>query len=632
MKKILTLLFVFAAVFTSKATFAAIYGASSVCIGSSALVYDSSSSGPSTGGTWSSSNMAVATVSSSGMVMGLSAGTTMLTYTGTSGISTGVFTVYPVPAAIVGGAAPFCAGTTTTLTCTSTGGTWFSANMSVATVGVATGVVTGVTGGTAAIQYRYSSGCYSQKIVTVNAVPVPDSITGASSVCTGSSITLTCITPGGAWSSSSSAIATVSATGVVAGISNGVATISYTVTGPCGTGTRTKVITVTSTTSPGTITGTTTVGTGFTTSLYNSVSGGTWSSSTPSVATISAGGVVSGIAVGTTVITYAVSGCSGLAYATTTVTVTVPNCISGNVLFTGSPYYGPVRVWLIKYNPSTLMLTACDSTYVYASGTSVAYQFCGMGTDSFRVKAACDSISSATGYIPTYHTSSSFWHSASVVYHVSGTHDINKNITMGIGTPTTGPGFIGGNVTTGANKGTADGDPVVGMLVYCINNTTGAVLQHATTDAAGHFTFTNLPVGQSYKIYPEAINYATTPYPPITLTSATTSMSAAHFIQHTLSMTITPIVVSVDEVNSKTTGVSVYPNPASGSLHIKWHAANTGQGTVTLTDVTGRQVVNNTIEMSNGNTSVDLSGLKAGLYIISVKAAGISYNAKITIQ
>jgi hypothetical protein len=59
-------------------------------------------------------------------------------------------------------------------------------------------------------------------------------ITGIDSVCAGSVITLADAVTGGTWSTGSSAIASVSATGVVRGIAGGSAVISYTTTNSCG--------------------------------------------------------------------------------------------------------------------------------------------------------------------------------------------------------------------------------------------------------------------------------------------------------------------------------------------------------------------------------------------------------------
>ncbi len=636
MKKILTLAITCCVMMLAKPSSAAIYGTLGACVGSTSLLFDSSTTGIMGPGTWSSSNIAVATVgASTGIVTGVSAGTAIITFVGTtSGTSTAVFTVTPVPASITGGSTPFCTGTTITLSSATSGGAW-SSSSAVASVSPA-GVISGSGSGTATIYYTVGVGCSASTTVTVIGTPAVDSLTGPASVCIGGTATYACITAGGTWSTSSAGIATISAAGVLTGVSGGTVVISYSVSGACGTGVRTMAVTVTGSTITGTITGTTTVATGFTTTLYNSVSGGTWSSSNPSVATINTSGLVSGVAVGTTVISYAVSGCSGVAYATTIVTVTAANCISGNVLFSaGTAYYGPVRVWLIKYNPSTLMLTAVDSAYVYASGTSVAYSFCGMGTDSFRVKAACDSTSTPTmGYLPTYHTSSAFWNTATVINHLSGTHDINKNITMAYGAGTTGPGFIGGSVTAGANKGTAEGDPVVNQLVYCINDATGAILQQTYTNSLGQYSFSNLPTGATYKVYPELMNFTTTPYPTISLTASSSSVTAASFRKNTLPKTITPITSGIAEVNANTAGISVYPNPAKGAINVSWNNGNVGTAVITVSDVTGRIVLSTTADMNNANgtTKVDVSTLNTGIYLISVKNNDVNYNTKVSIQ
>jgi gliding motility-associated-like protein len=79
--------------------------------------------------------------------------------------------------------------------------------------------------------------------VTVNPMPVVAAITGSSSLCAGTTTTLTGPS-GGAWTSSAPAFATVNASGVVTGIAAGTTTIRYTVTTNGCTTTVTKDITV----------------------------------------------------------------------------------------------------------------------------------------------------------------------------------------------------------------------------------------------------------------------------------------------------------------------------------------------------------------------------------------------------
>src|SRR5512133_3067508 len=102
------------------------------------------------------------------MVTGVITGSSTITYnTGTCSTSTTV-TVTTQPAAI-GGTSVVCAGSTTTLSDATPGGTWNSGSPSVATIN-SSGVVTGVTAGSATISYTLGS-CFVTRTVTVNALP-----------------------------------------------------------------------------------------------------------------------------------------------------------------------------------------------------------------------------------------------------------------------------------------------------------------------------------------------------------------------------------------------------------------------------------------------------------------------------
>lgn len=82
--------------------------------------------------------------------------------------------------------------------------------------------------------------------------------------------------------------------------------------------------------SPGTILGSDSVCPGHSITLSDTVSGGTWSSTAPGVATVSSAGVVSGVSPGFVTISYSVTNVCGTAVATKALTVpsTVP-CIAG---------------------------------------------------------------------------------------------------------------------------------------------------------------------------------------------------------------------------------------------------------------------------------------------------------------
>ncbi|MBL7692828.1 MAG: hypothetical protein JNM41_14640, partial [Flavipsychrobacter sp.] len=309
------------AIVTVSALPATISGTLSVCVGSTTSL--SSATG---GGTWSSSSTGVATIGSTGIVSGLSAGTATISYTVSGCVRTTTVTVNALPAAI-SGATSVCAGATTTLSSTTGGGTWSSGATGVASVG-STGIVTGVSAGTATISYIVS-GCVRTTTVTV--LTAPSAITGTMSVCVGSTTPLSSTPTGGSWVSGNSGIATVNTTGVVTGVSAGTVNITYAVSGCFST----TVVTVGATPNAGVISGAATVSIGGTSALATTGTGGSWSSSNTAVGTVSGSGVFTGISGGITIVSYSVSTSCSTAVATYTVTVSIP-CAGGITTFAGT--------------------------------------------------------------------------------------------------------------------------------------------------------------------------------------------------------------------------------------------------------------------------------------------------------
>lgn len=265
-------------------------------------------------------------------------------------INSNNFTVNPGgTTAPITGTLTLCTGSTTTLSNATTGGTWTSSTPAVATVGSLTGIVTGLTAGTTTITYNASTGNVTA-VVTVNTLPTPAAITGSGSVCIGLTTALSSGTPGGVWSSSNTARATVNTSGVVSGISAGTVTITYSVTNTCGTGITTRILTVNAPTAVAPITGTLSACSGNTTALASATPSGVWSSTDATIATINTSGIVTGISAGTATISYTVTnafGCvsaatavvsiNALPVATTSPSGAVVICLGGSQLISAAP-------------------------------------------------------------------------------------------------------------------------------------------------------------------------------------------------------------------------------------------------------------------------------------------------------
>ena len=296
---------------TVSAALTAISGSSPICSGTPTLFTDGTG-----GGTWSSSDVTIASVdASTGYVYGIASGTITIYYSIATCSVSYTLTVIAAPD-VISGPSTVCEGQTITLSNTVTGGTWSSSDGTIAIIDPTTGVVTGVTAGSAIIDYNTGGSCSSYKTITVNTSP--SAIAGATPFCSGTTITPTS-SSGGTWSPTTGTIATVDATtGDVYGIAAGTVTISYTI----GTCSVTQAVTVVQSPNP-VITGTTHVCEGSTIPQYNSESGGVWSSSasTAGIATIDAStGVVTGVSAGSVIITYTIG---GLCSVTKSIAVTV---------------------------------------------------------------------------------------------------------------------------------------------------------------------------------------------------------------------------------------------------------------------------------------------------------------------
>ena len=233
-------------------------------------------------------------------------------------------TVNPLPGTI-GGVTTVCSGLTTTLNDTPPLGTWSTSDVTVDTVDLSSGVVTGITTGivpeTALITYTLPTGCIATTSLNVNPRAA---ITGTAEICRYSSTTLNNIVPGGSWSSSNGSIAEINSTsGQVYGVAAGTAVITYEL--PVTNCSSYYVVKVDSFTN---ITGALSVCQSDTVHMADSVSGGTWASSNSGVSTVDPlRGVVTGISAGVDTITYTlVTGCAS--YFTQTVNPLTP--IYGN--------------------------------------------------------------------------------------------------------------------------------------------------------------------------------------------------------------------------------------------------------------------------------------------------------------
>ena len=341
--------------------------------------------------TWASSNVAVATVSSNGVVTGRAAGTAVISATsgGRSGsvtvtvvlVPVGSVTVSPssvtlVPTQVLSLSAEVRDANNVVVTDRSV--TWTSSNAAVATV-TTTGVVTAVAPGTATITAT-SEG--KTGAATISVVPMPvGSVTvspATANVSVGQTTTLSATvrdTSGAVvvdrtvtWRSSNTAIATVSSAGVVTGVAQGTVTVTATSETRSGSAAVTvqPVPVATVTLDPTSVTlepGQTATLVATTKSADGTVLTGravTYTSDNVNVARVSSDGVVTGVAPGAATITATSEG------KTATATVTVQPMVAYVVV-------SPNEVSVRRNNTVQLSATAYDASNNVVVGRTVTW-------------------------------------------------------------------------------------------------------------------------------------------------------------------------------------------------------------------------------------------------------------------
>jgi len=203
-----------------------ISGNAPVCVGASVQLTGSGTPDATT--PWVSSNVLVATVSSTGLVLGVSDGTTTITYTNINGCQNTVLVTVNLNPTITNNL-DLCVNGTNQLVGSGLPALvspWTSSDILIVTVDNL-GEVTGVDAGTSTITYTNVNGCQITEIVTVNANPT---ISGNVPICIGATVQLTgSLTANGTtpWVSSNTAVATVDNSGLVLGVLDGTTTITY---------------------------------------------------------------------------------------------------------------------------------------------------------------------------------------------------------------------------------------------------------------------------------------------------------------------------------------------------------------------------------------------------------------------
>ncbi|PQJ09085.1 hypothetical protein CJD36_021150 [Flavipsychrobacter stenotrophus] len=627
-----------------------ITGATTFCVGAGGALADTA-----TGGAWISLLTGIATINSSGMVTPVAAGADTILYIVTNGCGTDTASVAIVvnalPAAgVITGVTSVCVGATSALTATPSGGVWISTMPSIGTIN-STGVVTGVATGVDTILYVVTNTCGADTalvLMTVISTPSAGSITGSGFVCSGSTASLSSSVGGGSWSSSAPGIISVNSSGIITGglTVGSAAIISYTVTNACGTSVDTMAVTVSGTGSVAPITGTAVVCAGATTMLFEITTGGVWSSTSPSVATVNATGIVTGVSGGSAIISYTITTSCGTIAATRIVTVgpaPVPGIISGGSIVCVGAHLTLSEsvaggVWS-SYAPLVATVSSSGVVLGITTGSTII---------SYTVTNSCGSASAITvvavspaPYAGTISGPSSVC--------VGNAITLTSSVFSGVWTslPSTTLITSSWGLATGISPGNA-------TVYYSVTNSCGTatdsvsinVMAPAIADSvtvpAGVCIGATIMLGSSS--YPGTWTADTT-YAKVTAGGALTGLaSGIATVTYTITnacntdtairqITVyTPAIcdsiVSVNIVANQS-AITLYPNPTVGTF-IVLLPEMIEPATIAVTDIYGRVVMRQFTGINvDRSIKVDLSDYAAGTYFVSVTSGKTNFREKL---
>lgn len=233
--------------------------------------------------------------------------------------------------------------------------------------------------------------------------------------------------------------------------------------------------------------------------------------------------------------------------------------------------FGQTETWTVLAGPShgsvsgfpySALSTGTDSV-TFPTGLSYSPVTGFVGTDSFKVQVSDGTYTGITTVYIAVGTPAGTITSASFSVCMGTPVSFSENVPGGVWSTTTGNAAV--SVFSGLVSGLSPG---VDTLVYTVSNSCGT----------------------------------TSSYLPVTINNCSLGINAAAGSQ----------------------SLDVFPNPATSVLNIRW-VNNEQNNAVTITDITGREIMRREITNSgiSGSVQVDIAGLPQGIYLVKLNDTSV---------
>ncbi len=210
-------------------------------------------------------------------------------------------------------------------------------------------------------------------------------------------------------------------------------------------------------------------------------------------------------------------------------------------------------------------------------------------------------------YLPTYYESTLFWQEATVIVAGQTQNPVNIQLVSAQGSATPGNGFISGQINQGGLR-----DGFIDQIVVYLTDSDYHILDFTQVNSNGEFSFSNLAYG-TYYIKPE-LSGVYSDYRLVNLSAAQTEVM--------VNLTFTGnYILSKPEGMSVAADVTIYPNPVTESARIIFNQTESGIVSLSLLDLSGRNILNQTEKIAYGAAQIDIpvKTILPGVYILKLR-------------
>lgn len=265
-------------------------------------------------------------------------------------------------------------------------------------------------------------------------------------------------------------------------------------------------------------------------------------------------------------------------------------------------------VFIFSHNTNPSGYTWFNMTTIDTSGV---YVFPMVPFGDYNVLAV---PADGSNYLPTYYENTQFWQDASTVTAGETPNPVNIQLVEANPISTQGNCIITGHIsTTSAKAGnnTTFTESLLDEVIIYLTDSDYKIIAFTKLNTSGNFTFGNLPYG-IYYVRPELSGISSS-YLYVDLNQTTATVN--------LNMTLEGNNILGNEEPLELSALAIYPNPATETARINISSGINGEADITVNDLGGRQLLQQTIKISYGTaeTEIPVSSLKPGIYLIRVR-------------